>query len=243
MDFGTAVHDSIELFRCRKPNRYVTIEVAIFFFKERFRWLHQTNGPKYKTKDLEIPIDFFLKAGDNILSRFHECDELREAEVLYNEHPLYVPIDRDDMDLKFKGFIDMVIRTKDKRGNTILYVLDFKTCSWGWDRDKRQDKAVHFQILLYKHFLCKKFNLDPKMVRCAFVLLKKRPRKDDHPVEWFPISAGPVSVQRAVDELNMDMTEIARRELTGNFKKDRNQCVNSFGDTCPYLRTEQCPEG
>jgi hypothetical protein len=80
--------------------------------------------------------------------------------------------------MKFKGFIDMVIKTKDKRGNTILYICDFKTCSWGWPVEKKQDRNLQYQILLYKHFLCKKFDLDPKFVRTAFVLLKRKPGKN-----------------------------------------------------------------
>lgn len=242
MDFGTAVHEAIELFRCRKPNPYVDIDVTVFYFKEKFRWLHSTNGPLYKPKDLETPADFFLKAGENILRRFHECGELATAEVVYNEHELYVDIERDDMQMKFKGFIDMVIKTKDKRGNTILYVVDFKTCSWGWDLEKKQDRDLHYQILLYKHFLCKKFDLDPKAVRTAFVLLKKRPRGKDAPVEWFPISAGPVAVQRAIDELNRDLTQIRLRSESGDWPKDRNQCTNKFGEACPYLNTSNCPK-
>lgn len=242
MDFGTACHDGIELFRCRKPNPYVDIDVTVFFFKERFKYLYAQNHDKYKAKDLETPVDFFLKAGENILRRFHECGELAEAEVVYNEHPLYVDIDRDDMSIKFKGFIDMVIKTKDKRGNTILYIIDFKTCSWGWPLEKKQDRNMHYQILLYKHFLCKKFGLDPKMVRTAFVLLLKRPRGDRTPVEFFPVSAGPVSVQRAIDELNMDLTQIKTKEEANSFVKDRKQCHNSWGDTCPYLDSERCPK-
>ncbi len=273
MDFGTACHEAIELYRCRKPNPYVDIDVTVFYFKEKFRWLysqHRTlyspptaksdamrcvhvlpNGERcwsyYKHKDAhEDLMTFFLRAGENVLRRFHECGELAEAEVLYNEHELYVDIERDDMEIKFKGFIDMVIKTKSKRGHTILYVVDFKTCSWGWPIEKKQDRDLHYQILLYKHFLCKKFNLDPEAVRCAFVLLKKKPRVDkkgvvDVPVEWFPVSAGPVSVQRAIDELNMDLTQIGKRNQTGEWNKDRKQCVNDFGEVCPYKDTPNCP--
>lgn len=239
MDFGTACHLAVEKHRTRKDP--VTLEQAIVVFEEEFKRLHSENLDKYKEKDREIPIEFFLGAGRNILTRFHECEELATAEVVYNEHELYVPIDRnDDVKVNFKGFIDMVIKTTDRRGNTILYVCDFKTCSWGWPRQKREDKELHFQILLYKHFLCKKFNLDPKMVRTAFVLLKKKPQGNSPPVEWFPLSAGPVSVQRALDAMNADITEMAERSVSGDFKKNRDECHNKFGDTCVWYGTPEC---
>jgi hypothetical protein len=242
MDFGTALHETIELFRCKHPDPSVTLDIAVFLFKEKFKYLHTRHLDKYKAGEQKLDPGFFLSAGEQILRRFDECDELRTAQVMFNEYPLYDDIDRsDDLKIKFKGFVDLIVRTKDKRGNSILYVCDFKTCSWGWPREKREDKNLHFQILLYKHFVCKKFGLDPKLVRTAFVLLKKKPKPGESPIEWFPISAGPVSTQRAVDELNRDITELDSRLKDGTLKKNRKSCVNKFGDQCPYYKTPLCP--
>lgn len=242
MDFGTAMHAAIELTKTRKDPK--PIVDALIHFEKTFKDLYEKHKGKYeKEKERTADPQFFLDAGKRILERFHECKELAEAEVVYNEFKLFEEIARtDDVQMKFKGYIDMVIKTKDGRGNTILYVCDFKTCSWGWDRDKRQDRELQFQIILYKHFLCKKFGLDPKNVRVAFVLLKKRPRKEDSPVEFFPISAGPVSVQRALDEMNADISEMAVREKDTSFKKNRKACINDFGDRCPYMGTPDCLE-
>lgn len=246
MDFGTAIHGTIELLKGRAVDKRPTDPGA--FFESKFRELLAENLPLYREKerlDLAKPdkVQFFITAGRQILSRFDECVEISSAEVIYNEHRLMQPIDRsDDISVHFKGFIDMVIRAKDKRGNTILWVCDFKSCSWGWDREKRQNRELQFQLLLYKHFLCKRFNLDPKNVRCAFVLLKKRPPKGVAPVEFFPVSAGPVSVQRALDELLSDITDMGARVSSGLFLKNRKFCKNEFGDVCPHLNTSLCPQ-
>ena len=106
--------------------------------------------------------------------------------------------------------------------------------------EKKQDKLVHAQIMLYKHFFCKKHNIDPKNVRVAFLLMKRKPKKGEQPFEWFPISAGPVSVQRALDELNSDVTRMRECISTGVLGKNGEECVNKFGDTCPYFKTEHC---
>lgn len=241
MDFGTAIHEAVELSRSRSPK--ITKEEAIPHFEKKLRSLLDKNLPHYREKEKTADQEFFFKAGRNILTRFDECKELAEAEVVYNEFELKLPIERsDDVRIDFKGFVDMVIKTKDARGNTILYVCDFKSCSWGWDREKRQDKELHFQILLYKHFICKKFSLDPKNVRTAFVLLKKRPPKDTEPVEFFSISAGPVSVQRALDELDKDITTMSEAVSTGKFEKNRKSCISAFGDKCPHMDTDRCPK-
>ena len=256
MDFGTACHETIELLKTREKVPGVDIDVAIFLFRKKLEFLFGTNSSFYPKRDLifdertySSPIDPLLSAGENIIRRLDECDEIRESEVVYNEFPLYEKIDRtDDLDVKFKGFIDLVVKTKDKRGNTILYVCDFKTCSFGWDRDKRQDQSLHFQLLLYKHFLCKKFGLDPKLVRTAFVLLKKRPppvekgsKETVCPVEWFPISAGPVATQRAVDYLNTTVTKMSELSRTDDLRKMRDKCLSDFGDLCVYYNTNECP--
>lgn len=256
MDFGTAIHETVELFKCKNPDPVYTPEMCIFLFKEKFKYLYEKNKELYNEREKEflakkdVGPEFFLNAGERIIKRFDENEELRNAEVVYNEYKLFDQIDRtDDVDIKFKGFIDMVIKTKAKNGDTVLYVCDFKTCSWGWGYEKRNDQNLHFQILLYKHFLCKKFGLDPKYVRTAFVLLKKKPKpitkgskETESPIEFFALSAGPVAVQRALNELNRDITELSQREKAGTLVKNRSNCINKFGDRCPYYETELCPK-
>lgn len=241
MDFGTACHAAIEHYRTRKDP--ISLADALDWFEITFRQLHEQNVLEYREKERSARVDDFVKAGRVIISELDNCLELREAEIIYNEHPLRLPIDRsDDLKIDFKGFIDMVIKWKDGRGNPVLYVVDFKTCSWGWDGEKRRDRDLAAQLFLYKHFLSKEFNLDPKQIRCAFVLLKKRPPKGACAVEFFPVSAGPISVQHALDELNSDLTDIKKRFDTNTLKKNRNHCVSPFGDVCPYLNTDKCPK-
>jgi hypothetical protein len=235
------VHEALEKHVTR--NEPVTIDEATAHFKLRFRELTEENGPKYPTPLKINDYVGLLASGENIIKRLDECDELKTAEVVHNEYPIWGEIDREDgIDIKFKGFIDLVIKTKDKRDNTILYVIDFKTCSWGWDRATREDRWKHYQIFLYKHFLCKKFNIDPKLVRTAFVLLKKRPPKNEPPVEFFAVSAGPVSVQRALDTLNSTITEMVEKSKDNSFEKNRSKCVDRYGNRCPFYQTPHCPE-
>jgi len=258
MDFGTALHETIELCHSAKPV-ITDIEIAVFFFKEKFNWLYNSNVDKYQDKEKErltrpetekgfLRREQFLEAGERVLRRFDECDELRTAQVLFNEYKLEEPISRTDgLDIKFKGYIDMVIKTKSKRGETILYICDFKTAGWGWPMEKKTDKELHFQILLYKHFFCKKHGLDPKNVRTAFVLLLRAPRPVSRgskelqcPIEFFPIAAGPVSVSRAVEELNRDITQLKRRFDSGTLIKNHKNCVDEWDERCPYLGTAHC---
>lgn len=240
-DFGTAIHEGVEVYKARKNS--VDLPTAITHFKEHFNRLLDQNFEKYGSdKDKESERKFFIDAGQNILENLHKCEELWNSQVVYNEHELILPIDRTDgTSVNFKGFIDMVIKSKSKTGKDVLYIIDFKSCSWGWNLEKKQDPDLHAQLFLYKHFLCKKFDLDPKFVRCAFVLLKKKPAKGSPVVEFFPVSAGPVVVQRALDNLNSDLTDIDERMKSGSFIKNRESCIDSYGNTCPYYDSVHCP--
>ena len=50
-------------------------------------------------------------------------------------------------------------------------IIDWKSCSWGWDREKRNSKLITYQLTLYKKFFCQKHNIDPKIVETHFALL------------------------------------------------------------------------
>lgn len=240
-DFGTAMHEALEAhYRRVDP---VGIDEAVRLFDARFVQLTTENDSKYERPPKPSDVQGMLESGLRILRHFGETPELQGLEVVHNELKLLQPIDREDgLKIDFKGYVDLVLKGKDKKGKTLLWICDFKTCSWGWDRNTRQDRWKHYQVFLYKHFLCKRFDLDPKNVRCAFILLKKRPAKGVHPIEFFPVSAGPVSVQRALDVLNESITEMATREKDMSFAKDRSKCVNKYGQSCPFLHTEHCPD-
>ena len=238
-DFGTATHEALELHLTRKEP--ITVDEAVHVFRTRLIELEGEHRRLYEGD--EYKLDELLVSGERILRHLNDCEELAKAEVVHNEFPLLEDIGREDGEpIKFKGFIDLVIKTKDKRGNTILYVIDFKTCSWGWNREKREDRWLHYQIFLYKYYLCKKFDIDPKLVRTAFVLLKKKPPKNGSPIEFFPVSAGPVSVQRALNEVGSIVTEMVEKSKTGDFEKNRKSCIDSYGHTCPYYKGTLCPE-
>ena len=66
-----------------------------------------------------------------------------EYKVFSVEEKLFQKINDFSLDkYKFKGYIDLVVKTPDGK----YHVIDWKTCSWGWDRDKRNSKLVTYQL-------------------------------------------------------------------------------------------------
>jgi len=147
-------------------------------------------------------------------------------EVFSVEERLYESIEEfEDQSIKLKGFIDLVIKTDDGK----YHVIDWKTCSWGWDAKKRNDKMITYQLTLYKKFFCQKHNIDPKLVETHFALLKRTAKKDH--VEIFRVTSGPKKTSNAIKLLTTALTHISKN----NFIKDRRSCHG-----CEFNKTQHC---
>jgi hypothetical protein len=161
------------------------------------------------------------------------------------EHDLFEPIE-SQTNLRFKGFIDAVIKTPKKQKKTKkfeeqksewnFWVIDFKTCSWGWQISQKRDFQKQLQLILYKYFLSKLMYLDTKDVKCAFVLIKRLPKKLRSPgdrLELVPVSVGPKSYEKATKQLQTMLNQVKKKI----FIKNRASCEKF----CPYLHTKWCP--
>ena len=149
----------------------------------------------------------------------------KNYEVYSVEERLYLDIPEVE-DCKFKGFIDLVLKTDDGK----YHIIDWKTCSWGWDAKKRSDKYITYQLTLYKKFFCLKHGIDPKLVETHFALLKRTAKKDN--VEIFRVTSGSRKMQNATDLLIRGIKTI-KSQL--HFK-NRNSC-----GYCEFKNTEHCP--
>lgn len=149
---------------------------------------------------------------------------------LKSEYPLYESI--QDSDIKFKGFVDGVIRAKNKRGHDVMWIIDWKTTSSrGWSADKKQDPLVQAQIVLYKSYISEKFNIDPKDIKCGFVLLKRGAKKGKS-CELIEIAAGPKTLEKA----NKLVSSMIVGVKSGVCIKNRMSCTY-----CEFKETAHCP--
>jgi ATP-dependent exoDNAse (exonuclease V) beta subunit len=126
---------------------------------------------------------------------------------------------------KFKGFIDMVIKTP----NGKYHIIDWKTCSWGWSRDKKSDPMTNYQLTYYKNYFSKKHNIDPKDIETYFVLLKRTAKKDN--VEVLRVTSGPKKVENSLKVLQNAVINIENK----NYIKNRLNCKY-----CKFYKTENC---
>ena len=224
LDFGTAIHASCEhylLTREMKP------EIA--FDSMEKAWA--TNSTPENLDFTQASLAKSKLQAATILSELPKfLDEtFPEWETISAEHQLYEPIDNHPH--AFKGFIDGVIKAKGKRGETIYWVIDWKTAARGWYRDKRSDPMVAAQLALYKNYWCQKNPEIPfKNVRAAFVILKKAAKPGEH-CELFSISLGEVPIQRSLKVVSNMITSVKK----GIALKNRDSCM-----WCEFKNTINC---
>ena len=73
----------------------------------------------------------------------------------------------------WKVFIDLVIKTPDGKH----HIIDWKSCSWGWDMKRKSDSMTTYQLTLYKKFFCENMALIPKMLKLILVFWRELQKK------------------------------------------------------------------
>lgn len=222
LDFGKAIHASCEDFlRTRIMNRDIALAYIEEAFKEKAELEEYT--PELKEQ--------FVDEAVSILSEVPTFMDTTFGDWVFidAEHLLYERVN-ERHNQAFKGYIDGVIKSKNKRGKELTWVLDWKTTSWGWNSYKKQDPNVGRQLVYYKHNWAKKTNTPLKDIRCGFVLLKRTAKPGLH-CELLTISVGDVTLERSEKIVNNMLASIKR----GLALKNRDSCKY-----CPYKDTEHC---
>ena len=143
------------------------------------------------------------------------------------EDELHEPIELNGVvyKKKFKGFIDLIIQTEDKK----YHIIDWKTCSWGWDARKKADKIIAYQLVLYKKFYAQKYDIPLEDIETHFALLKRTAKSKN--VEFVRVTSG----EKRVDNATAFMQRAVKNIDKGFSIKNRLSCKY-----CPFYNTEEC---
>ena len=240
--FGKALHTVCE-FTLTSPEKYREAGAIDALVKEQFlKELKALPEEEQQRAKRDFKLKEWLVSGLEIVPDLYRCltekfGKLGEDwEVLAAEEQLYEPITEfTEAEKNFKGFIDLVVMSKkDKK----VHLIDWKTCSWGWKREKKSDTILAYQLVYYKHFWARKYDVDPKDVDCHFVLLK-RTAKAGKKAEFVRVTA---AKKRTTDALNA-LTKALHNITKQNYVKNRAACTNCkdrFG-TCEFYQTDHCP--
>lgn len=226
--FGTALHFVSERVVAAHNTKTDPGDLDQIFFNEFVKELRDI-----KKKSKEVTYDRQLlgemkKQGPKLTP--HILNALKEYfgddfELVAIEAPLYEPMNSiGEASLKFKGFIDLVVHTpKDDK----IHIVDYKSCSWGWDSRKRSDKMVTYQLTLYKHFFAERAQIDPKKIETHFCLMKRTAKKDF--IEPFRVTSGPKKTSNALELLKNACSSVSSEF----YPKNKLSCQG-----CPFFKKE-----
>lgn len=222
LDFGKAVHTSCEVFL---KTRVMDIQLAVDAITAA--WETNKDVPGFEPEKLAI----FIKEAVGVLQEVPDWfnKTFPNWEFVDAEHLLYEPIEGHDQ--AFKGFIDGIIICDGPKGTRLYWLIDWKTCSWGWGMDKKTDPLVRAQLVLYKNFWSTKTGTDPKNVRCGFVLLK-RTAKAGTKCELVTASVGDITTGKSLKVVGNMLASVKR----GMALKNKSNC-----QWCDYRNTVHCP--
>lgn len=225
--FGKAVHSTIEeIFLQEKQDSFDYEKRFLENFKKEFSSLPQQIREQISEKDRND----FCEQGKMLATKvLPACLEyFGEFEFVSAEEELLEDIrEYEKDDFKFKGYIDLVLKTKSDQK---YHIIDWKTCSWGWDAEKRNDSLVTYQLTFYKHYFSNKYKIDPERIETHFGLLKRTAKKDN--VELFRVTSGEKKVNNALKLLKECVYNVDNER----FIKNRLSCSK-----CQFHKTQYCP--
>lgn len=216
--FGTAVHAA-----CEHYTKTLEVDTTIATDMIKKDW---------KENDFK-DLDMYLEQAQAIMADLPAFLETTFPgwKRISAEHRLYEDIRVKDYKHAFKGFIDAIIKAPGPRKKQLIWLIDWKTTGWGWDRNKKSDMMTKAQLILYKHYWCQEMGIeDHRDVRCAFVLLKRAAKPGRH-CELITVSVGDKSIERALKLVSNMLSGLTK----GLAIKNRFSCK-----WCEYRDTPHC---
>jgi len=130
----------------------------------------------------------------------------------------------------FKGLVDLVFYNKNTEEWTIM---DIKTSTSGWRDNQKKNPNLTAQVVLYKEFFAKQFNVDRDKINVEFFIVKRRVPKDAEfasmtkRVQEFSPNAGPRKTKQVIEQMNKFISDVVDKD--GNFIEKDYKCTNPFG--------------
>jgi hypothetical protein len=171
--FGTAIHETIQLYITALYKEGTEIaddhDLMDIFAKTFEKQLTEKKVEisTEQTKEYLNDGQEIIKAFSNITNRIKYFPS-NKYELIGIENEIIMPV-KNNVD--FICFIDVVLKEK----NTGKYrIIDIKTSSNGWNQYQKEDPAKYSQVLIYKAFFSKKYNVPMDMIDVEFFILKRK---------------------------------------------------------------------
>jgi hypothetical protein len=247
--FGTAMHEALQHYisimfdqSAAEADRFNTEE----YFEERFRETYlkeyKANNNTHFSSSAEMReffedgiaiIDFFKKKRGQYFSK-------RGWFLVACELPIITAPDNRLKNVLYKGYLDLVLYHEPT--NTFK-IIDFKTSTRGWNDKAKKDEGKQFQLILYKNFFSKQFDIPEDNIEVEFFILKRKIwEESEYPqsrIQEFAPPSGKIKMKKAITALNEFIEHSFNMDGT---YKDNTYPINPNDNCkyCPFNNTSHC---
>ena len=245
--FGTAMHETLqnylEVMYTKTAKEADEIDVSSDL-QSRMVKLYQEAAQKTGHFSTPEQLQEFWKDGVAILDYFkrkrREHFSSRSEELVGIETELGLDLVSN---LKFRGFIDVVMR--DKRTGRIR-IIDIKTSTRGWNKYQKKDKSKTAQLLLYKEFYGKQFGVDPETIDVEYIILRRKINEDSEwpmkRIQLFSPPSGKPSRNKVAGSLNEFVSTAFKEDGSYNLESEYPAFTSSACKYCKYKDDQDaCP--
>ena len=130
----------------------------------------------------------------------------------------------------FKGLVDLVFYHPNTEEWT---VVDIKTSTRGWNANQKKNPNLTAQVVLYKEFFAKQFDIPADKINVEFFIVKRRVPKDaeyasmQRRVQEFKPNAGPRKTKQVIESMNNFLTNVLNEQ--GKFIDRDHSCKSPLG--------------
>ncbi len=251
MTFGTALHEVLQ--------HYLDVMYEVSgaeadridieeLFEDTLRKCYAEDYKKNKNQHFSSPTELreFFEDGKEILNFIKKKRNLYFSKKGWHlvgcELPIVMAPNLRLNRVKYMGYLDVVMYHEPT--NTFK-IIDIKTSTKGWNKWNKKDESKQFQLILYKYFFSKQYNIPLENIEIEFFIVRRKVYVDgDYPqkrVQQFIPASGKVKLNKATTNLNEFISKAFN--LDGSYKDTIFGANPSKWNCtfCPYKEnTELC---
>jgi hypothetical protein len=247
--FGTAMHETIQNYLNVMYNVSGVEADKIDLekdFEERFRDTYlkeykKNNNIHFSTSE---EMKEFFDDGIQILKYFKSKRKLYFSKKNWSlvgcEVPLLINPNKDYKNVLYKGFLDIVLYHEPT--NTIK-IIDIKTSTYAWGKEKKQDENKQFQLILYKKLFAEQYNFPIDNIEIEFLIVKRKLYETEDfvipRIQKFAPASGKIKISRAEKAMNSFIEDVF--EIDGKFL-NKEFIANPSSNNCRFCAFSKLPK-
>ena len=174
--FGTAMHEVLqkylEVMYYDTAKRADMIGLDRVLREKMVEGFKQAEGDDGKPPCTKQDLQEFYEDGLEIIDFFKKKRNMYFGKKNYELIGCEVPIEVDlQKNIKMIGYLDVVIRHKP---TGMITIYDIKTSTKGWNKWMKKDETKTQQLLLYKQFYSKQFDVPLDRIEVEYFIVKRK---------------------------------------------------------------------